>query len=246
MNSNGFSHKRFLMGTVAAAALLVTPAAFKFAGSSAEAQRNQPFAELNLSEAQQAEIQSIREGTRAEIEGILSEEQKQQLAASVGNGERGNFMVALRSLDLTEAQQQQLRSLYAEARESMQAVLTPEQQAQVQEMVQGRREQRTERRGEILEQLDLTEAQQAELEAIRSNTRSQIEAVLTDEQQQQVAAAIESGGESRDALQSIELTDAQQQEIRSIMEGSREQMSQVLTDEQRQQLQESFGGPQSN
>ncbi|MEO0488824.1 MAG: hypothetical protein AAFZ49_04590, partial [Cyanobacteria bacterium J06659_2] len=65
MKFNLLNRKRFLMGTVAAAALLVTPVALKVSSSAAEAQRGEgPLAALNLSEAQQAEIQTIREDAR--------------------------------------------------------------------------------------------------------------------------------------------------------------------------------------
>ncbi|MBE9080320.1 Spy/CpxP family protein refolding chaperone [Romeria aff. gracilis LEGE 07310] len=85
-----------------------------------------------------------------------------------------------------------------------------------------------------LEQLDLTEEQSAQIETIRTDTRSQMEALLTPEQR--AAAA---GSESpREALRSLDLTDEQRQQMRAIRESSREQIRAVLTDEQQQQLQE--------
>lgn len=90
------------------------------------------------------------------------------------------------------------------------------------------------RRGFHLEQLDLTEDQSAQVEAIRTDARSQMEALLTPEQQ-----AILEGSESpREAFRSLVLSDEQRQQMRAIREASREQIRTVITDEQRQQLEE--------
>ena len=90
------------------------------------------------------------------------------------------------------------------------------------------------RRGHRLEQLDLTEAQSAQLQAIRTDSRAQVQAVLTAEQQ----ATVENSESPREAWRSLDLSDDQRSQIRTIRESAREQLRAVLTEEQRTQLQE--------
>ena len=239
MSFNFFNPKRFLVGTVAAAALLVTPVALRVANSAAEAQRNEaPLAELNLTEAQQAEIQTIRDVIRSQVEGVLTDAQRQQLAATLQSGE-GGLRGAMRSLDLSDEQRQQLRAIHDASQDAVQAVLTSEQQQQVEQMRQERQANGRSRMNATFEQLDLTEDQQAQMATIRSNARSQIEAILTDEQRQQAEAALQADdGNLRQALRAANLTDEQQQQIRLIMESSRDAAFEVLTPEQQQQLEQ--------
>ncbi len=123
------------------------------------------------------------------------------------------------------------------------------------------------RRGGPFERLTLTDEQRTQLEAIREDTRNQVEAVLTDEQRQQANAAREQfenrraefagltpeerqarreemrgqrggpGGPS-EPFAELNLTDTQREQISNIMENARAESENVLTDEQRQQLQE--------
>lgn len=92
--------------------------------------------------------------------------------------------------------------------------------------------ERGHRGGHHLEQLDLTEAQSAQIEAILTDVRSQMQSVLTEEQ----AAALENG-EGRRAWRALDLSDSQREQIRSIREASKEEISEILTEEQRAQLQ---------
>lgn len=87
-----------------------------------------------------------------------------------------------------------------------------------------------------VESLNLTEQQQAEFDSLRTETRSQIEAILTDEQASAAQASIESGEPLHQALRELDLTDAQRSEIRTVMEGTREAGQAILTTEQQQQL----------
>lgn len=91
------------------------------------------------------------------------------------------------------------------------------------------------RRGHHLEQLNLTDAQSAQIQTIRTDTRSQMRAVLTAEQRALLENS-ESGG--RRAWRNLDLSDDQRSQLRSIREASHEQVSEVLTDEQLQQLEE--------
>jgi Spy/CpxP family protein refolding chaperone len=94
--------------------------------------------------------------------------------------------------------------------------------------------------------LNLTAQQQAQMEQIRQNKRSQIDAILTAEQKAQLQRARENRGNSRAGerrgmphpLASLNLTAEQRSRIEAVMRSSREQMDAILTPEQRQQMQQ--------
>ncbi|WP_413171490.1 Spy/CpxP family protein refolding chaperone [Anabaena azotica] len=95
--------------------------------------------------------------------------------------------------------------------------------------------------------LGLTDVQKTEIQKIRRNTRAEMDKVLTDEQKEQLKAAMQerqnqsSQGEGRgkwkkDVFTSLNLTDTQKNQIQTIRESSRKQMEAVLTPAQREQL----------
>ena len=94
--------------------------------------------------------------------------------------------------------------------------------------------------------LNLTAEQQAQIEQIRQNKRSQIDAILTTEQKAQLQSERENrgnlhAGENRGMprlFASLNLTDEQRSQIEAVMRSSKEEMDAILTPEQRQQLQE--------
>lgn len=86
--------------------------------------------------------------------------------------------------------------------------------------------------------LNLTEAQKAELKQIRQSTQAQIQAVFTSEQKAQIEAAKQQGQKPRQYMSSLNLTAEQKARIREIRQESKKKMDAVLTAEQRQQLQE--------
>ncbi|MEL6603073.1 MAG: hypothetical protein AAFP20_07590 [Cyanobacteria bacterium J06614_10] len=91
------------------------------------------------------------------------------------------------------------------------------------------------RGGHHLEQLDLSEAQTEQIEAIRADAREQIGDVLTSEQR---ATLENSEGRGRRAFRELDLSEDQRNEIRAIHEDSREQVNEILTPAQRQQVEE--------
>ncbi|MEA5507818.1 P pilus assembly/Cpx signaling pathway, periplasmic inhibitor/zinc-resistance associated protein [Halotia wernerae UHCC 0503] len=113
---------------------------------------------LGLTDAQKAQMQSIRRDTRAKIEAILTPEQKAKLAAAketrqaqrqAGQGQRPGKGKGWAELNLTEAQKTQMRQIRESSKQQMQALLTPEQQAklkQFQENMRQRRQQRQQSR----------------------------------------------------------------------------------------------------
>ncbi|AFZ28820.1 hypothetical protein Glo7428_0211 [Gloeocapsa sp. PCC 7428] len=86
--------------------------------------------------------------------------------------------------------------------------------------------------------IELSAEQQAQMEQIRNETRTQIEAVLTPEQRQQWQAATQNGQRRRGAMASLNLSEAQRTQIRQIMQSSKERVTAVLTPEQRQQIEQ--------
>ncbi|MEM8777747.1 MAG: hypothetical protein AAGF26_02510 [Cyanobacteria bacterium P01_G01_bin.49] len=81
-------------------------------------------------------------------------------------------------LNLTESQQAQWQEIKQSSRDRMLTILTPEQQAQIQDNFQqgqGRKNWRS---------LNLTDDQKEQIRAIREETRQQVQAILTPEQQQ--------------------------------------------------------------
>ncbi len=114
------------------------------------------FQRLNLTPEQKVKMQEIGRSTRAQIETVLTPEQKAKLKAAMADakaerqqGQRQGRMKAKRdvfaSLNLTEAQKDQMKQIKQSSRQQMQALLTPEQKAQMkkfQEEMRSRRQQR--------------------------------------------------------------------------------------------------------
>jgi periplasmic protein CpxP/Spy len=88
---------------------------------------------------------------------------------------------------------------------------------------------------DAFEQLGLTDAQKTQLKEIRENSKSQIEAVLTPAQREQLKTSMQSGERKR-GFASLNLTSEQKTQIREIKQSSRQKMQAVLTPEQQEQL----------
>ncbi|WP_373528562.1 Spy/CpxP family protein refolding chaperone [Nostoc sp.] len=115
-----------------------------------------PWQELNLTDAQKTQIQTIRQSSRAQMEAVFTPEQKAKLEAAKQarrdqrqagqeqpgqRPQKGKFA----DLNLTEAQKTQMRQIRESEKQQIQAVLTPEQQqklAQFRESIKQRRQQR--------------------------------------------------------------------------------------------------------
>lgn len=93
------------------------------------------------------------------------------------------------------------------------------------------------------ERLNLTAVQKAQMQTIRSNTRNQIQAILTPEQKAKLADAKQArqagqGQRGPKGWANLNLTEQQKTQMRQIRESSKEQMLAILTPEQRQQMEE--------
>ncbi|MBD1211731.1 MAG: P pilus assembly/Cpx signaling pathway, periplasmic inhibitor/zinc-resistance associated protein [Dolichospermum circinale Clear-D4] len=109
-----------------------------------ELQARGPFKHLNLNSEQKAKMKEIHTNTRAQIDAILTPEQKNQLKTAMEKRKaerqqrqrqhqerrekKGNIF---QSLNLTDKQKDQIKQIHESERQKMQAVLTPQQQAQM-------------------------------------------------------------------------------------------------------------------
>ena len=143
-------------------------------------------------------------------------------------GEGSSIKKGLRSLNLSDDQRAQVRAIHDASRGQIEAVLSEEQRQQLSAL----HERRGRGSGGHLERLNLTAAQSAQIEAIRSGERTQMESVLTADQR----AALAEGEMGKRAWRALDLTDAQKEQLRAIHEATHEQINAVLTEEQRQQL----------
>ena len=211
-------------------ALVASPAILK--ANNANALPPQMVEELNITPEQQTELDAIKDNARTQVEAILTEDQLAALEGKTGRERRQ----AMRSLDLSEDQRAQLQAIREESRAAADDVFTDDQQAQIQAMRAEWAEGGKNRREEFAEELNLTPEQQAELDAIKENARTQAEAVLTEDQ----LAALEgkTGRERMQAMRSLDLSEDQRTQLQAIREESRAAADDVFTDQQQAQLQE--------
>ncbi|QIR40147.1 P pilus assembly/Cpx signaling pathway, periplasmic inhibitor/zinc-resistance associated protein [Tolypothrix sp. PCC 7910] len=122
-------------------------------GQRGERSNKGAWQQLGLTDAQKTQIQQIRRDTRTQIEGILTQEQKDQLKAQfeqrqAQRGQRraqgaqrpqgqqpGEFgKRGFESLNLTEDQKTQIKQIMQTSQQKIQALLTPEQRTKLQQM----------------------------------------------------------------------------------------------------------------
>jgi Spy/CpxP family protein refolding chaperone len=94
-----------------------------------------------------------------------------------------------------------------------------------------------------LAEIQLTPSQQTQLEAMSEQTQSQLENLLTPEQQAQFNNALSQGNGVRFAVQSLNLSFKERRQMTNILQRMRSEIDDILTAEQRQQIQQS---PQSS
>jgi periplasmic protein CpxP/Spy len=124
----------------AATPLIVNAQANPNAPSPGEA--SQPFKKmegLNLTQEQKDKMKEIRENTRTQIQGILTAEQQQQFQAAMQSGQRQRRGQVFASLNLTEEQKTKIREVMQTSKQNMRAVLTPEQQQQLEQFRNNKR-----------------------------------------------------------------------------------------------------------
>jgi Spy/CpxP family protein refolding chaperone len=203
------------------------------------------FEELNLTAAQRSELEALFDARRAEVEALLSDDQKEAFATALAE-DPYDFRAAFRAANLTEDQRSAVREIMQGSRESVADILTADQRQQIRETAGQRHGQRggPGQRGNIVEalaELDLTEAQRNQIEAIFANSRSQVEALLSAEQRTAFADTLAETQDFREAMQAANLTEDQRATVREIMQGSRDDIAAVLTEEQLAQLRDGRG-----
>ena len=82
-------------------------------------------------------------------------------------------------------------------------------------------------------QLNLTDAQKAQMKQIRESSRQQMDAIFTPEQKEQLRTAREQRQKPN-----LNLSEAQKAQLKAIRENTKSQMDAILTAEQKQKLQE--------
>ncbi len=88
-----------------------------------------------------------------------------------------------------------------------------------------------------LTNVKLTQQQQDKLAQIRSDTRTQLDKILTPKQKDQFRAALQAGQDRRSAFAAMNLSDQQKTQLRTLMQSAKSRAEAVLTPEQRQQIQ---------
>jgi periplasmic protein CpxP/Spy len=96
---------------------------------------------LNLTADQKAKMKTIRETTRAQIDSVLTAEQRTQLQSEKGQGmKRGG---GLRSLNLSTDQKAKIKTIMEASRRDREAILTPAQLEQMRQFQSQRRANRS-------------------------------------------------------------------------------------------------------
>jgi Spy/CpxP family protein refolding chaperone len=90
--------------------------------------RRQLGQKLNLTDAQKAQLQEIRQTTHSRVEAVLTADQKAQLETAKQQGTK--LREAFQSLNLSDDQRQQIQTIREEGRQQMESVLTSEQREQ--------------------------------------------------------------------------------------------------------------------
>ncbi len=121
----------------------------------------QGLAKLNLSEAQKAQIKTIRQSSRTDMQAVKA------------------------NTSLTPEQKRaQLKTIHTNARNAVDEVLTPSQRAQLAQMKTERKANRQERkaaRGEKMAQkLNLSESQRSQIASIRSRAQGDVQVVKSN------------------------------------------------------------------
>ncbi len=131
----------------------MVPALAQVNDSVAPVQLQRGMNKLNLTDAQKAQLKQLREETKAQIQQILTPDQRAKMQSfqsnrqpgqQPGNGKKwgGHW----KELNLTDAQKQQIRQIRENAKQKMQAILTPEQRAMLQQNRQERQQKWQQRR----------------------------------------------------------------------------------------------------
>jgi periplasmic protein CpxP/Spy len=205
---------------------------------------NRRLDRLNLTPEQTTKIQQLRTTTKAQIDAVLTLEQRQKLAQIKAERQANRPNKAAGSL--TPEQKAKLKDIYQASKEQLRTILTPEQQAQLpQDEGKNRHFGRFGGLGGYLSRLNslnLTAEQKTKLEQLREKTRTQMNEVFTPEQLQQAKLRREQYKAMAQQWQSLNLTADQKAKLQEIRRSSKAQLQAILTPEQQQQARQKFPG----
>jgi Spy/CpxP family protein refolding chaperone len=89
-----------------------------------------------------------------------------------------------------------------------------------------------------LAEIELSPSQQTQLEAVKKETQSKLQAILSPEQQAQFKNALEEGNDVRSAVQSLNLSFRKRRQMKNVFQTMRSEVNSILTPEQQQQIQQ--------
>jgi Spy/CpxP family protein refolding chaperone len=148
----------------------------------------------------------------------------------IANYENGKWSS---DLNLTAEQKTKMQASRAATNRQIEEVLTSEQR---QKLVQIKSQRQTNRQGEVNEnRMNLTADQKTKLKAIRADSRTQLKAVLTAEQQAQLSQ--NSSNWSGNEMSKLNLTTAQTAKMQELRTAASNQINAILTPQQQQQHQ---------
>lgn len=133
-----------LAGTIALSVSTIVPLTAQAQpnqqGQLRQEQPERQYRGIELTEQQKAQIQTIRQNTRSQIEGVLTAEQRKQFQAALSSGQKRRSAFA--DMNLSEQQKNQIREIMRSAKTQAEAILTPAQKQQMQTIREQRRQQR--------------------------------------------------------------------------------------------------------
>ena len=88
----------------------------------------------------------------------------------------------------------------------------------------------------LVNELELSQEQQAQLQQVWNNAFEELHGILTPEQHQAYDDAFTSGQNPHSALSNVNLTETQRHEMRTVLHTSWQQTHTILTPQQQQQL----------
>lgn len=128
----------------------VAPAIAQLESAPAQVEMQRGLRQLNLSDTQKAQMKQVREETKAQIEQVLTPEQRTQMQALKQSG--GKKRGAMSSLNLSETQKQQIRQIRESSQQKIQAILTNDQRALLQQQRQNWQQRRQQNRPQVTPQ----------------------------------------------------------------------------------------------
>ncbi len=102
-------------------------------------------------------------------------------------------------LDLTQEQQDKIAQIFRETRSQIDVLLTPEQQEQLKALRQNNREQQRDAFRAAHEAVNLSDTQIAQMQEIRKSARTEIQVILTPQQQEQLKQNLQERRQQRNS-----------------------------------------------